>query len=238
MAAPTYGVAGTYLENESTSQSFPAPASVVANSVVVLVAYVDGVADPGIGLPGGFAHAEGSPVYLGTVGGTDQNHRLVVAWHRASGSEAGPYVMTTTSTRFVNGQAHRCDGCVTSGTPFDSPTGSAGTVTSGTTSPTVSVTTAGADRLLLHAATSWAGGTWTAPGGFTKRMQAASGLVTLADKAQATAGGSGSITATCSGSDKMQAWLGALIPASGGGGPAVIPGRPQLYVPRRRAANW
>lgn len=239
MAAPTYGAGGTYYENSGSSIAFAAPASVAANSVVVIVAYLDGTGDPGITLPGGFTQAEGSPVYIpaSPVGGVSQNHRLLVAWHRASGSEAGPYTMTLTSSIYVSGQAHRFDGCVTTGTPIDSPTASDGSVTNTTTSPALSVTTQGADRLVLHAATSWAGGTWTPPSGFTKRQQSANGSSTLADLAQAAAGSTGSVTATVSGSDKMQAWLGALIPA-GGGGTSPIPGRPQPYAPRRRAANW
>lgn len=239
MAAPTYGTAGTYYENfGTTAPAFAAPASVVADSIVVIVTYLDGVADPGITLPGGFAHAEGSPVYIPTSSSPSQNHRLVVAWHRASGSESGPYTFTLGTSVYVSGQAHRYDGCVTTGTPIDSPTASDGSVTNSTTSPPIAVTTQGADRLVLHAATSWAGGTWTAPTGFALRQQGGFGSSTVADKSQAAAGGTGSVSATVSGSDKMQAWLGALIGTTGGGGATAIPGRPQLYAPRRRAANW
>lgn len=239
MAAPTYGAAGTYYENSSNAPSFGAPASVAANSIVVIATYIDGVTDPGITLPGGFSHAEGSPVYLKTTGSQvgEQNHRLVVAWHRASGSESGPYVITLGSTAYVSGQAHRYDGAITSGTPFDSPTDSDGTIDSMTTTPATTITTAGADRLVLHAATNWGGGTWTAPSGFTKRQQGGFGLCTLADLAQASAGSTGSVTATCSTAEHEQAWLGALIPA-GGGGATAIPGQLQPYVARRRAANW
>lgn len=214
MSAPTYGAAGTYYENSSASVDFAAPASVVADSVVIIVAYVDGASDPTITPPTGFTQAEGSPVYVDPPGGATQNHRLVVMWHRATGSESGPYTMTLGASRFVAGQAHRYDGVVTSGTPIDSGTSTNGADTASTSTPTVSITTAGADRLVLHAATDWAGGTWTPATGYTKRQQASVGSSTLSDKSQAAAGSTGSVVATSTGNDKMQAWLGALIPTA------------------------
>lgn len=238
MAAPSYAASGAYLSSDGTTHNVAAPAGVVADSVVVLVAYVDGAADPTITLPAGFAHTSGSPVFADVSGGAnDQNHRLVVAWHRASGSEAGPYVLTLGTGRYVEAQAHRVEGVVASGDPFDAGADADGTDQNVTTSPAVDITTAGADRLVLHAATDWGGGTWTAPSGFTVRMQSdlsgylsgGFGSATLSDKAQAAAGATGSLAATSDVSNKMQAWAGALIPAGGGGG-GSDPARPAVTV--------
>lgn len=217
----SYGAAGTYYTGTSTSHAIAAPSGIRPGSVVVIAAYVDGASDPTITLPTGFSHAEGSPVFLDLTGGSmDQNHRLVVAWHRASSAEAGPYTLTLGSSRYVEAQAHRYDGVIGTGTPFDSPTDSDGTDASVSTTPAVNITTAGPVRYLLHAGTNWAGGTWTAPAGFTKRQQGGVGEVTLADESQTAAGASGSITATTTGSNKSQAWLGGLIP----GGTTVLSG--------------
>lgn len=228
MAEPTPAASGTYYENTSASVDFAAPSGVVDNSVVVICAYVDGATDPTITPPTGFVQAENSPVYLDeTVPQlSSQNHRLMVMWHRASGSESGPYTMTLGSSRFVAGQAHRFEGVVQSGTPFDSGTDAAGVETPdpANTSPPVNITTEGSDRLVLHAATNWAGGTWTPPTGFTKHQQGGFGHSTLASKAQAAAGATGSLTATLTTNDKMQAWAGALKPATESSNEAVIAG--------------
>ena len=217
MAGPTYGVAGSYLENDTSGPSFGAPSGVVADSVVVIAAYVDGTGDPAISMASGWAHAPGSPVYEDDdpLDGASQNHRLVIAWHRASGSESGPFApWTTTGSRFTSGQAHRFDGCPTSGDPFDTADDVAGRTVSATATPSVAITTGGADELVLHAATNWAGGPWTPASGFTERQDGGSfHHCMLAEKAQASAGSTGSVVATATGSDKSQAWLGALLPA-------------------------
>jgi hypothetical protein len=230
MAAPTYGAAGTYFETlGGTSAAFAAPASVAANSLIVIVSFVDGGNSVNITLPSGFTHAEGSPVRLPGPSGAAM--QTVVAWHRASGSESGPYTMTIDQTQYISGQAHRFGGVVTTGTPFDSPTNAAGTTSNVSTSPAVAITTAGADRLILHAATNWSAGTWTPPTGYTKRQQGGVGGDTLSDLAQAVAGSTGSLTATCSGaSSHSQAWLGALIPVAAVASPSTWP--------RRRGPNY
>lgn len=217
MAAPTYAASGTYYENSSATPSVGAPSGVVANSVLVFVAYVDGAADPVITAGTGWAHAPGSPVYEDDdpIDGSLQNHRIAIVWHRATGSEAGPYgPITLGSSQFLSGQVHRYEGCKTSGDPFDTAFDVAGRTVSVTDSPSVSVTTGGADETVLHAATNWSGGPWTPASGLTERQDGGTFHHSmLADKTQAVAGSTGSVVATATGNNKSQAWLGALLPA-------------------------
>ncbi len=207
MAAPTFAASGSAFSASGANVDVAAPAGVVAGSVVVLSMFLDGGTDQNVVPPAGWTAGEGSPVAA-------SNHRLYVFWHRASGAEAGPYAFTWDASVYREGQAHRYEGVVAAGTPFDTPTSTAVDNASGTDTPAVEVTTAGADRLLLHAATAWSGGTWTVPTGFTKRQQPSVGLSTLSDKTQAVAGASGSVVATISAADKRTAWLGALKPAA------------------------
>jgi len=207
MAAPTFGASGTYLDGDAATANVPVPSGVASGSVILVAMFLDGTVSV-TAAPSGFTQAENSPIVHVAPGA----HRFALYWKRATGSDTGTYDFTLSGSTYREVQAHRYESVVSSGTPFDSPTDWAdpGDVND-TVSPPVDITTAGADRLLIHAATNWAGGTWTAPTGFTKRMQGAFGVVTLADKTQASAGPSGSITATCTGNDKRTAWLGGLI---------------------------
>lgn len=209
MASPFWVASGAGVSAPGgTAANFGAPAGVAANSVIVVDFFLDTAADHNVVPPDGtwFA-AENIPIVA-------NNHRHYVYWHRASGGEAGPYTFTWTGGTYVEGQAHRYEGCATTGNPFDAgaAAASSGAGTSNQ-SPPVSITTLGAERLLVHAATDWAGGTWTPPTGFTKREQLTVGLVTLSDLAQAVAGGTPALQATCTSIEHTTAWLGALRPA-------------------------
>jgi hypothetical protein len=219
LTAPTFVASGAYHAQDTTTHNFAAPAGVVANSLVVIVAWLaNAPSGDTITLPTGFTHAEGSPQYLPTEAGVDgaQNHRLIVAWHRASGTESGPYTMTLSpSGLYVEGQAHRVEGVVTTGDPWDDAdyAGTNFNGVAGDPTPAVSVTTTGPARLLIHAVTG--GGIWTPASGFTKHQQSDFGLSSMFEKAQASAGSSGTVQASSDGVAKRQAWLGALIPAGG-----------------------
>jgi len=212
MGIPAYGSTGTHLFGTSSSANFAVPASVAADDIIIIPIYVDGSATI-TALASGFAHAEGSPASLPAGGG---QHSLAVVWKRATGADTGTYDFTLSTSIYRAGSAIRYTGCVTSGSPWDSPTSTATSTANDTVTPAVSITTAGADRLLIFAATNWAGGAWTPPTGFTERMDTGDQIHTEDDKGQASAGSSGSVTATCAGSDKRIAFLGALIGASAG----------------------
>jgi len=209
VAAPVFGASGTLITGTAGTASFPVPASVAAGDFIVVVFFLDG-ANTVTAYPSGFAEAENSPVTLPAGGGT---HSLHVVWKWATGADTGTYDFTFASSGYREGAAHRYTGAAGSGTPFDSPTGSASDTANATTTPPVSTTTLGADRLLLFAGTDWAGGSWTPPTGYAERMDSGVGLVTLDDLAQAAAGSSGSVSATSTGSNKRTAWIGGLIPA-------------------------
>jgi len=210
MTAPAYGTSGTYRAATGSTGSFAVPASVAAGDIIIVVFYLDVAGTTVTGMPTGFAHVDGSPV----TAVAPFNHSLIIAGKRATGADAGTYDFTFSSSQYHEGQAHRFTGALASGTFVDTPSGTATDSASSGTTPAVSMTTAGADRLVLHCATCWAGGTWTAPSGYTKRQQGGAGLATLADLAQAVAGSTGSVTATISNADKRAAWIGALIPAA------------------------
>lgn len=208
MVAPSWAASGTALSDTSATPAFAVPAGMVAGQVAVVCFFVNGATDQNVAPPDGtWEAAPDSPVQA-------SNHWLYVYAHRAAGNESGTYTFTLDGSVFIEGQAHRYTDCVTTSSVFDSDTAAAVDNTGGTDSPAVTVTTGGANRLLLHAATNWSGGTWTASSGFTTRQQPPVGLSTLSDKTQAVAGSSGSVVAVSTNSDKRTAWLGALLPAS------------------------
>lgn len=215
---PQFGSSGTHISGNATTANFPVPAGVATGDIIVIPIFLNVAATTITAMPTDFAHAEGSPIAVGT------SHSLAVVWKRATGADAGTYDFTLSTNEYRAGAAHRYTGCITSGSPWETPTDTAFEDTSATVTPAVDITTTGANRLLIFSATNWAGGAWTPPTGFTKRMDTGDRVHTLADNVQASAGATGSITATCAGSDKRVAWLGALKPtATGGGGPTTVP---------------
>lgn len=212
MAAPAFGSAGAQVEGTAADFQCPVPSGVAADDVVVVTAFVDSTTTV-TGLAPGFANAPFSPVTNNAPSG---NHMLYVLWKRASGTDTGTYDFTLSGPAFRSVEAIRYTGCVTSGDPWDIAA-SAIDITDGNASPAVSVTTDQADTLLVWSATDWAGGTWTPPAGFTKRRDSGVGLCATADKVQASAGSSGAVSGTCTGSGKRTAWLGALKGISSGG---------------------
>jgi hypothetical protein len=227
VALPSIGSLGTNVEGSSTSLAIPLPSGVVNLSGVLALVFLDSTAQT-MTWPGGWQEAENSPINVSPT-----SHGLHVAWHRASGSESGNVTPTWTSSTFAAAFTARIDNMVTSGTPFDSPTGSAHSAGSNVTvSPTVSTTTLGADRLLIHVVTNWSGGTFTADTSpvFTKQQQSLENVMVLCTRDQASAGGSGDVEATCTGSDKSTAWIGGLIGTTGGGAgtSAILSRRPRI----------
>ena len=185
------------------------PDSVAADDIIVVTAHVDNPAFTVTGLPTGFAQAPDSPV----AGGSN---RLYVMWKRATGADdtSGTYDFTLSGSTYRNAQAIRYTGAATSGDPWDVTDSAVDNTTGSGTSPPVSDTTTVADTLLVYASTNWAGGAWTPPSGFTERRDSGDRVCTVDDLAQAAAGATGSISATCAGTDRRTAWLGALKPAA------------------------
>jgi len=216
MAAPAFGSVGTYLGGSGTlSPAFPVPASVAANDIILVFMYTESTPEGNAVTatpPAGFTEAPNSPII--TYNGTSEGQYQRVFWKRATGADTGTYTFTLgANSGYVEGVAVRFTGCVTSGNPFDVTT-SANSNTAGTTTPAVSVTTTGADRLLVFGSTDWVTGTSTQPSGMTQVSVGGGRVFDIAYVAQSVAGGSGSLTATHTGSGPLTAWLGALLPIS------------------------
>lgn len=205
MPAPAHAATGTYLEGSFSTAAFAVPSGVQAGDLIVIPIYIN--AATGISAyASGFAEAPDSP----QTNASGLAHNVHVVWKRATGGDTGTYDFPLSATDFISGAALRYTGCVTSGSPWDDTDGAVD-VNDGVDTPPVSVTTTGADRLLVWAGASWSGGTWIPPSGFTERFDQGIGLVTAADKAQAAAGDSGTVQGTPSASSRRTAWLGALI---------------------------
>lgn len=197
--------------------------------MVVFGLFLDGAAQTVTPPDGTWFEAENSPQNV-----TGGSHGLHVFWHRATGSESGTYGnFTWGSSTYRSGFATRWDNVVASGTPFDSPTGGAQDNANSTTTPAVSTTSLGPDRQDVFYGTNWSGGTWTAPTSFTKQREGTDQVIVLCTHDHPTAGSTGSTTATCTGSDKRTAWIGALIgttPSTVAVGPVSRPFHPGAGV--------
>lgn len=222
MAAPAFQTAGTYAQtaggNPATSISVPVPSGVAADDVIEIHIFTD-TTTVTITVPAGFAESPSSPATIAA------NQKASVYWKRATGADSGSYSVTFSGSTYAEAVAIRYNACITSGSPYDVSTSTTDSA-SGTVTPAVSVTTNGADRLIGHKGTNWAGGTWTAFSGFTDRAQGGFGTLFVQTKTQAGAGSTGSVTATSTASDKRTAWIAALLPVP----PASSPVRPPLVV--------
>lgn len=232
MAAPNPAAAGTYREGSSSTPSFANPGGIAAGSVVVLEFFLDAattVSAP----PTGFVHAPGSPLAVNVT-----SHSIVRLWKRFSGADASAFAPTLSANAYSAGRTYRVEGCIATGDPWDTNSGTGTAVatdaTNGTVTPAVSMTTQAADELLWFGGSDWSGGTWTQPsagGTWTEQQDTGDGVSTVDTKSQAVAGATGSVTATCTGSDKRGALLGALMSvAPGGGGTSLNAGNDALSV--------
>lgn len=228
MAAPAFGSSGAWNGGLAGTKSFAVPASVASGDIIVIPMMIDGSTVTITAMPTGFAHAPGSPQTV--AAGFGGNHSVNVVWKRATAADTGTYDFTFSASVYEEGQAHRYTGCVASGSPWDVTTSADGGGTGNTVTPAVSVTTTGTDELLFFAGTNWGGGAWTPSTGFTERTDN-SGDLTADDKVQTSAGGSGTVQATCVSTDKVGAWLGALIGTTTTAG--AVPFSPQRAVQGR-----
>lgn len=219
MSGPTFGSIGTLLGASTNAPAFAVPASVAAGDIIVVAFFVDTTSTTVTGMPTDFAHAEGSPRTVAAGGGFGE-HSLNVCWKRASAGDTGTYTFNLSATQFVYGQAVRYPGAVGSGDPWDDAVAADGGAVNISTAPPVSVTTLGPDRLLIYVATDGNGdsGTWSPPAGYTQRSSGAPNItnVEISDLPKATAGSSGSVSATTTAAGYMGAWIGALIGTTGG----------------------
>jgi hypothetical protein len=202
MAAPAYGTAtGLGGASGSTANVLVPTTPAAGSGVVDLVFLYYEDSNTGVTPASGFTEAPDSPIVT-------NNFILRIYWKPATAS-SGTYNFTLPTSTWRECMAVRFTGADTT-SPFD-VTNKALDNASNTTSPAVSDTTTGPDRLWVHAVANFSGGTTTFGGGFTKNADA--GEIAMATLAQAVAGASGSLTATHTTAAIDAAWLGALKPA-------------------------
>lgn len=213
MALPVFGAAGTYLSGTgATTAPIAVPSGVTAGQIVIAVLYIESTVAITT-VPAGFAECSASPISATGLGA----HTLRVYWKRASGADAGTYTFGWTGSIYREGVALRYTGCVSSGDPWDTGAGapnSAQRSSDANATPAVSLTTQGADRMLVWAGSNFAGGAWTPPSTFTERADGGSDIG-VAEKGLASAGATGSVTGTNAASSYACAWMGALLPDVG-----------------------
>ena len=192
----------------------PVPAGAASGDIAVLGIYLE--ASGTLTLPSGFTQKYDSGM-IGSV-------RIVVAWKRLTGADSGTY---SSSGSGLAGSAGCTlfSGRIGTGDPFEASSTNNAT---GTTVTCAALSPAASGDDLWGGASSFAGGSWTPPSGMTERVDSDFDQNSADNIA---AGSTGTKTFTCSGSGQMIAWLGALLPATGGGSP--IP--PFLVMQTRRA---
>jgi hypothetical protein len=142
---------------------------------------------------------------------TTASHLVHYFYKRATAADTGSYVLAlNTDNAWTTAFCLRISGCITTGDPFDG-TPVTGSATSGTTAPTVNLTTSTANTLLVYGATNLSGGAWTPPSGMTERTDI-SDDITSATLGQAAAGASGNKAAVCANGGPNTSFLGALLP--------------------------
>lgn len=212
----TFGLMGSALGGamNQTTANVPVPPNVVAGSAVVVVLYIESGAQT-VTPPVGFAEAPNSPATTTGHPGAG-NHALHIYEHIATEVEAGTYNFTITAetNSWRAGIALRIDNGPTTGSIFDDCDSAAKSPVTDGSIPAVSVTTTGADRLLLWISGNFSGGTNTPPTGFLERSDVGSSGYTVATLAQAAPGSSGSLTGTNSDPGATTAWVGAILPGT------------------------
>ena len=182
----------------------PVPAGATAGDIAVLGLYLE--ASGTLTLPSGFTLKYDSGM-IGSV-------RIVVAWKRLSAADSGTYSSSGTGLAGSAG-CSLFSGRVATGDPWDLTSTANAT---GTTVTCAALSPAASGDDLWGGASSFAGGTWTPPSGMTERVDSDFDQNSADNIA---AGSTGTKTFTCSGSGQMIAWLGALLPAAGGGSPSL-----------------
>lgn len=186
-----------------TFRSFATPSAGVASSVVftepsgaaqddILIALIYFESTGTVTPPAGWS---------GTFAGTSMSQALSVAatwvasafWIRR-GSSAPGLTFTFTSS-YSQGMISAYSGCKTSGDPFSFAAEVKRDNASASTFPDISGTTLDADEMLVWIGMNYVGGTGTVPTGFTRRSSnSGSDDIFWADKEQASAGSTGTIT--------------------------------------------
>jgi hypothetical protein len=204
-----FGSAGTGLGGAaSAAANFPVPATPAAGAGVydiVFLYYEAALVDGTVTPSAGFTELTESPI---EVIGSGQGFVLRI-YGKLAAVDTGTYNFTLPFSTWREGVVIRLSGVDTTSpvdvTNISSNTGSV------TTSTAVSDTSTGDGQLWVWAVSNYQAGTTTFGGSFTKRAD--TGEVAVATLAQASAGASGSLTATHS-SACDAVWLGSFKPVA------------------------
>lgn len=201
---PTFRNAGAEVIVAGTALNVPVPAGVAADDIILVVMSLDTATVPTP--PAGFTQASNSGA---NAAGIYQR----VFWKRATGADSGTYNFTATGAANPTAVALRFAGCISSGTPLEATT-SASNTSASTSTPAVSATTTGPDRLWVWNGQGNANTTYSTLSGFTEvHENGATGFHGAVDvKTVPSASSSGSLVSTMGTSATSLAWLGALLP--------------------------
>lgn len=220
MAAPVVQGVGSYItEGNGASAAVPVPSGVAANDIIWVSMHKESTAT--VTPPSGFTLYGGAPVALATPGFWNYLY-----WKRATGADSGTYSFTWTGSVWRTAFAVRVSGCVTTGDPTDVATNATNSSAS-TTTQAVSLTTTGADRLLIWLCDLWDVSAYTSPTGYTRPTITgwpSSRLLDIGYATQAVAGATGSVSGTLGTARQNIARLVALIPAASTTAPTVDAG--------------
>lgn len=209
MAVPGPPAAGSPAKPFSTSGISVPRVSGTSAGDLVLVAFekeLVGTVTPPVGLD--FAELGTAPSTTGKV------HQLHLFWRRSAGDDPTTYDFVFSDTApYAEGVALRIPGALASGDPTEAVQGAARS-SNGETTPSVSLTTSGADRLVVWVGANYNGGSWSPPSGFTERYDGGTCL-SVATMSMPTAGSTGSVSGACSTSDYATARLLAVLPSTG-----------------------
>lgn len=194
-------------EGNGSSASIPVPTGVQEDDIIIAGIYKENT--DSVTRPTGFSEIGTFPRTTGTV------TSLHLFWKRATGNDSGSYSFSWSGSVWRGAAAMRISGVRKTGNPheaFDTANRSSNSVTT----PAVSVTTLGPDRLLVWAGTNYADTTWTPPSGFTERYDG--DVLSFATADRSSAGPTGNITGQSANSSYQNAFLLALVPESSAGG--------------------
>lgn len=229
MAAPAFRSSSTSGNVTATSDTITKPSGVASGDILLYQLYLETDLATVITLPSGWAQIRSL-----NQTGFSIDYRAVWCWKRAGGSEPANYTFSGWASNFYESAMAAFQDAVASGTPYEADDGLA-QATSGGAPSVPSVTTLGADRLIVAGYTSLDGGNavW-APGssGMAERIDAASNA--LYTVAQAAAGASGTKTVAVTGGVNPFWCAGlvlAMLPVAGAAAASLVaPSPAQRYA--------
>ena len=207
MASPTYvNETATINTTASSTLTVSVPGSIANGDVILLFVNSDGASNPVTSWPSGF-----------TQGGTGSTNNQTGSWAwKAAASESGSYVVTQTFTLRGSIICVAYRGCA--GSPINASSSAASSAANSmpatVTAPSVTTTVANTTLVWCGMNDDGGGATgYTAPSGYTKCYDTGSTMdatQAVCDIANASAGATGSVSGTATGSGTM-GWISFLI---------------------------